>query len=267
MKKLLLCVTFMVLPLITACSSRHEENSGDKKHEMGSVEEHSDIHWGYEGAGDPQHWGDLKMEFATCKTGQSQSPINIQVDKVARADLPAIGFRYQAVPLAILNNGHTIQVNYPAGSSVKVGDESYELPQFHFHTPSEHTVDGKPFAMVAHLVHKTANGGLGVVGVLMKEGASNPVIESLWKVMPRQAGGEVQVADVTVDASELLPQDHSYYNYSGSLTTPPCSESVNWMVLKNPVEVSGGQVLALAELFKNNARPTQSLYDRVVTAN
>ncbi len=280
MKKLL-CATLIVLPLIASCSSKQGEDRNKEKHENGHLEEHSENHagdteyaaghnevqWGYEGVGEPQRWGELKAEFATCKIGQNQSPIDIQTDKVSKTELPAIEFHYKEAPLSILNNGYTIQVNYPAGSSIKVGDISYELLQFHFHTPSEHTVDGKSFAMAAHLVHKNAEGGLGVVGVLMKEGENNPAIETLWKVMPKQAGEEVQSADITIDASALLPQDHGYYNYSGSLTTPPCSESVNWMVLKTPVEVSGEQVAALMELFKNNARPVQGLHGRTVTAD
>jgi len=121
--------------------------------------------------------------------------------------------------------------------------------------------------MVAHLVHKKSDGSLGVVAVLMKEGASNPVIETLWEVMPQKAGEELQSADTSIDVSALLPEDHSYYNYSGSLTTPPCSEPVNWMVLKTPIEVSSEQVAALAALFKNNARPVQELHGRTVTTN
>ena len=276
MKKTLSTTSIMLaLVSVAACSPGHEEGGNDKKQVSTTVEqhagdkgqEHAEVHWGYEGAGAPQNWGDLKEEFVTCKTGQKQSPIDIVTSEAARADLPAIEFQYREAPLSIVNNGHTIQVNYPAGSSIRVGDAVYELLQFHFHTPSEHTVDGKPFAMVAHLVHKSAEGGLGVVGVLMKEGASNPALETLWKVMPKQAGEEVESKDMTVNASALLPEDHSYYSYSGSLTTPPCSEGVNWMVLKNPVEVSGKQVAALAALFENNARPVQELHGRTVAGN
>ncbi len=285
MKKLLFA-TFVILPLVSACSSNHEESGKEeKKHEMGHTEEHAkdhdhakehdhaddkghaEVHWGYEGAGGPEHWGDLKPEFATCKDGKSQSPIDIETSKVVKAELPAIEFHYQEAPLSVVNNGHTIKVNYPAGSSIKVGEVTYELLQFHFHTPSEHTIDGKPFAMVAHLVHKSADGGLGVVGVLMKEGASNPAIETIWKVMPKQAGEKVESSEITINASAILPENHSYYNYSGSLTTPPCTEGVNWMVLQTPIEVSKEQVAALAALFKNNARPVQPLNGREVKAN
>ncbi|HFC54420.1 MAG TPA: carbonic anhydrase family protein [Gammaproteobacteria bacterium] len=270
----------LALVSVAACSSGQDEGREEqKKHAAApSVEQHSGdtgdkdkehavAHWGYEGAGGPQHWGDLKEEFAFCKTGKKQSPIDISTSAVSKADLPAIEFHYQEAPLSMVNNGHTIQVNYPAGSSIKVGDATYELLQFHFHAPSEHTVDGKPFAMVAHLVHKSAEGNLGVVGVLMKEGNSNPALEPLWKVMPKQSGEKVDSKDITVSASALLPEDRSYYSYSGSLTTPPCSEGVSWMVLKNPVEVSTEQVAALAALFGNNARPVQELHDRTVSAN
>ncbi len=272
----LLFSTFIVLPLIVACSSEREERTSERRSEGREYAEshavdqahasgHGEVTWDYDGEDGPDYWGELKEEFTACKTGQSQSPIDIQIHRAVKEKLPAIEFHYQEAPLSILNNGHTIQVNYPAGSSIKVGDASYELVQFHFHTPSEHTINGKPFPMVAHLVHKDAAGDLGVIGVMMKEGGKNPIIDTLWKVVPKKAGEKVERTDITIDATALLPEDRSYFAYSGSLTTPPCSESVSWMVLKTPVEVSGDQVAVLASLVGNNARPVQALNGRTVT--
>ncbi|MDT8403855.1 carbonic anhydrase family protein [Sulfuriflexus sp.] len=220
--------------------------------------------WGYDGPQGPAHWGDLAAEYATCKTGKSQSPINIITAKPAQ--LAGLRFHYQATDLDIVNNGHTIQVNYAAGSSIEVGGKRYRLLQFHFHSPSEHAVDGRPYDMVAHLVHQAADGQLGVIAVLMRKGKASPVIESIWAHLPRHAGDRKQ-ADMQINITDLLPATHSYYSYTGSLTTPPCSEGVNWMVLQTPVEVSAAQIATFSNLFSGNVRPHQPLHERVIHAN
>ncbi|MCK4743697.1 MAG: carbonic anhydrase [Sulfuriflexus sp.] len=221
-------------------------------------------HWGYDGDEGPSHWGDLSHDYATCKTGKSQSPINI--DTTTTAKLANIKFNYQASAIDVVNNGHTIQVNYAKGSMLSVGGKSYTLLQFHFHSPSEHEVNGKPYDMVAHLVHQAADGQLGVIGVLMKIGKANSVIASVWDNMPTKSGGHNKV-DATLNVAELLPSNHSYYNYSGSLTTPPCSEGVNWMVLQTPVEVSTEQVAAFTSIFSKSVRPVQPGNGRLIHAN
>ncbi len=220
-------------------------------------------HWGYEGHEGPTHWGDLAAEYSTCKTGKSQSPINITAAKTAK--LADIKFSYQPSALDVVNNGHTIQVNYAAGSSIEVGGKKYKLLQFHFHSPSEHTVDGKPYDMVAHLVHQAGDGQLGVIGVLLKKGKANPVIDSIWAQLPKHAGDHKK-ADTKVNVADLLPAKHAYYNYSGSLTTPPCSEGVNWMMMQTPVEVSAEQVAAFTNIFSTSVRPVQPLHERSIHA-
>jgi carbonic anhydrase len=218
-------------------------------------------HWGYEGHEGPAHWGDLAAEYASCKTGKSQSPINITGAKSAK--LADIKFSYQPSALDVVNNGHTIQVNYAAGSSINIGGKQYKLLQFHFHSPSEHTVDGKPYDMVAHLVHQAGDGQLSVIGVLMKKGKANAVIDAIWANLPRHAGDHKR-SDTQINVAELLPASHGYYNYSGSLTTPPCSEGVNWIVLKTPVEVSAEQVAAVTNIFSTSVRPVQPLHGRSI---
>lgn len=219
-------------------------------------------HWSYSGAEGPEHWGDLEPGFATCKTGKEQSPIDIRSAK--KADLPAIQFDYHASPLRIINNGHTVQVNYAPGSYITVGGKRYELKQFHFHRPSEEEINGKHFEMVIHLVHADESGKLAVVAVLLKPGAANATIATLWKHLPKTEGPEQKFDDVQIDAAGLLPATHGYYTFSGSLTTPPCSEGVTWYVLRTPQTISTEEGAAFARVYAHNARPVQPLNGRVV---
>ena len=217
-------------------------------------------HWTYEGKEGPAAWGKLDSTFAACSIGHTQSPIDIQGAK--SADLPALKFDYKAVPLNIVDNGHTIQINYPAGSTLTVGDKTYALKQFHFHHPSEEHVNGHGYAMVAHLVHADSEGHLAVVAVLLDKGADNPLIAALWKNLPSEKGKASDVPTVTVDVNELLPADRGYFTYAGSLTTPPCSEGVTWFVLKHPSTISEGEVAAFAKVYPTNARPIQPANNR-----
>jgi carbonic anhydrase len=226
------------------------------------AQEKSPHHWNYSGPEGPEHWGDLEPAYAACKMGQHQSPIDIREAK--KSDLPPIQFDYHASPLHIVNNGHTVQVNYAPGSFISVGEKRYELKQFHFHHPSEEEINGRRFAMVIHLVHADSDGNLAVVGVLLEPGAANPVIESLWAHLPREAGPEQKFDDVQIDASGLLPFSRGYYTFTGSLTTPPCSENVSWFVLKTPLAISSEQASVFGRIYEDNARPIQPLHDRVV---
>src|SRR4051812_10031328 len=195
-------------------------------------------HWSYAGDTGPTHWAAMEKEFSTCRLGKTQSPIDIRDEKAKRADLPPIQFDYQPVPLKIIDNGHTIQVNYPPGSFITVGGKRYALQQFHFHKPSEERVNGKGYDMVAHLVHKDAQGHLAVVAVLLDGGSANPLVKTLWDNLPAQKAHESAPSAVTVNVADLLPGDKAYYTFAGSLTTPPCSEHVTWYVLKAPSAVS-----------------------------
>lgn len=226
------------------------------------AQEHPAHEWGYSGSEGPAHWGELNPEFAACKTGHHQSPINIV--HAQSADLPAIQFEYKPSALRIINNGHTIQINYAPGSFIRVGDKRYELKQFHFHHPSEETIKGKRFPMEAHLVHSDAAGNLAVVSVLLEEGDANPLVETLWGLAPKTAGPEKSDDNQQIDAAGLLPADRSYFTFAGSLTTPPCTEGVSWFVFKSPVTISKKQVETFAEIYPYDERPTQSLYGRTV---
>jgi len=219
-------------------------------------------HWSYEGATGPQNWAKLEQDFSSCKLGHQQSPIDIR--QTSKANLPALEFAYNPSPLKILDNGHTIQVNYAPGSSVAIEGKRYELLQFHFHKPSEEKINGRSYPMVAHLVHKNEEGKLAVVAVLFRKGAQNPLVQALWDALPKEKGEPQEVAGVNIDIAKLLPASQGYYNFAGSLTTPPCSEEVNWFVLKTPVEMSEAQLKRFAHVYKHNARPTQPLNGRTV---
>ncbi len=218
--------------------------------------------WGYEGREGPAYWGNLNPDYSVCRLGQQQSPIDIRNPR--KAALPPLQFAYKPAPLKIINNGHTIQINYAPGSFLTVGDKRYQLKQFHFHHPSEEQINGKPQDMVAHLVHSDSDGHLAVVAVLLKTGSANGMIEKVWDNLPRTEGKEEEVSGVEANAAALLPPAAGYYTFPGSLTTPPCSEQVTWFVLKTPTQVSAEEVAAFAKVFPHNARPTQPLNGREV---
>jgi len=221
------------------------------------------VHWGYEGHEGPENWGSLSKDFAICSSGKNQSPINLT--KTIEAKLSPIKIDYKAVPLSIINNGHTIQVNYAAGSSISLDGHTFDLLQFHFHTPSENHIDGKSFPMEGHLVHRDAEGNLGVIAVMFNEGTKNPFIDTIWQHMPKKAGSTNTVSDVSINVNDMLPVNRDYYRFNGSLTTPPCSEGVVWMVLKNASQVSKQQVNEFHTLMgHDNNRPIQPCYARPV---
>jgi carbonic anhydrase len=219
-------------------------------------------HWGYTGEAGPAHWGELSEAYHMCAQGMHQSPVDIA--NGADADAAPVAMQYQATPLKVVYNGHTVQVNYAAGSDLTVDGKTYHLAQFHFHSPSEHTQDGKPYAMEAHLVHKADDGSLAVVGVFLKEGKENPFLARIWGHLPTEVNHEMTVAGTEVNVADLLPAKKAFFNYSGSLTTPPCSEGVTWLVMDRSVEVSKAQADKFRGLIHENARPVQPLNDRKV---
>jgi carbonic anhydrase len=227
------------------------------------ADEHGAGSWSYAGATGPSSWGKVSPEYATCGVGKRQSPIDIESAQAAR--LPAIQFNYTPSPLMIVDNGHTIQVNYAPGSFIIINSQRYELVQFHFHRPSEEHVHGRGYPMVAHLVHKNAKGELAVVAVLLREGKPNSLMSTLWAHIPSEKGHVETVAGEPINVAALLPDKTGYYTFDGSLTTPPCSERVSWFVLKTPTDLSGEQVAAFAERYANNARPVQPINGRMIS--
>ena len=220
--------------------------------------------WGYIGAGAPHKWAALNPAYSTCKTGAEQSPVNI--DRFAQVALPPITAAYNPSALEVANDGRTVQVNYEPGSGFSVDGKAYELVQIQFHTPSEHYIDGAPYPMEAHFIHTAQDGSLAVIGVMMKVGVPNPTIEGIWQNVP-MAGKVKNVSGVSIDASNLMPEDKSYYTYRGSLTTPPCREGVQWYLLKDEIELSATQLKAFQAVYPVNARPIQDLGARTVSGN
>ncbi len=220
--------------------------------------------WDYEGPRGYAHWGDLDPEYAACKTGKAQSPIDIRTAE--KADLPAIRFQYTSGPLKyLINNGYTIRVNYhEAGNALLIGDKRYEMTQFHFHRPSEEYIHGKPYAMEVHLMHTASDGEIAGVVVMLEPGPANEMVQRLWDHMPKVKGSEQEIPGVAIDPAGVLPRDLSYYRYMGSSTAPPCNEGVIWVVLKTPVTVSPEQIAAFAALYPHDVRPLQPLNGRVV---
>lgn len=229
---------------------------------LGANASGTEVHWGYEGAGAPVKWGELKPEFHTCKDGVNQSPINIT--NYVDADLSDIPYDYKTGSTEILNNGHTVQVNIAAGSTIKVDGITFELKQFHFHTPSENNIHGKSFPLEAHFVHASKEGELAVVALMFKEGDENKILAKLWDKMPME-GGETHKLEIK-DVTSILPKEREYYRFNGSLTTPPCTEGVRWIVLKDSVTLSKAQKETFAKVMGHpNNRPIQKTNARLIS--
>ncbi len=218
-------------------------------------------HWDYAGGAGPESWGRMKPEFSKCSSGTRQSPIDIR-DGI-KVNLDPVQFDYKPSAFRVLDNGHTVQVNVGSGNSIAVAGRRFDLVQFHFHRPSEERIDGKQFDMVAHLVHKDIDGRLAVVAVLLDRGSAHPLVQSVWNNLPLEKGDEVATRTL-LDMNALLPTERSYFTYMGSLTTPPCSEGVLWMVMKTPMPVSTDQIGIFARLYPMNARPIQSVSGRLI---
>ena len=222
----------------------------------------AEVHWTYTGDRGPENWGELTDEFEACAEGDEQSPIDVVE---VEPDTETLGFDYEASSGTILNNGHTIQVKPSDGGSITVNDERFDLVQFHFHAPAEHKLEGATHALEIHLVHQNDDDELAVVGAFIKPGASNEALDPFWNDLPEDADEEVDLPD-DVDPADLLPLDRdAMYLYDGSLTTPPCSEGVQWILLPEAVEMSEDQIDMFRDLYDNNARPVQPLNDREVT--
>lgn len=221
-------------------------------------------HWGYEGEGSPEHWGSLGEEFKTCQTGMNQSPINI--DTTLKAHLSPLDTHYTDGPITLINNGHTIQAGLKTDTAdtITIDGTPFTLQQLHFHAPSENTVHGKHYAMEMHLVHKDATGAVAVVAVMFDKGAANTELDKLWATMPEKAEQNTKIS-TQMDLNALLPTDKTYWRFSGSLTTPPCSEGVTWIVLKHPLTLSAAQLEKFSHtMHHDNNRPVQPLNGRVV---
>lgn len=221
-------------------------------------------HWGYEGKESPEHWGEIDEAYKTCQTGMNQSPVNI--DATLKAQLAPLLTHYTDGPVTLLNNGHTLQATMKRGApdSITLDNVTYTLQQFHFHAPSENTVHGKHYAMEMHLVHVNAEGEIAVVAVMFDKGEANEALEDLWRNIPSVVDQSTTLKH-NLDINRLLPADKTYWRFSGSLTTPPCSEGVTWLILKHPLTLSASQQEKFTHtMHHENNRPVQPLHGRIV---
>lgn len=241
--------------LVAACGDDPHWYFADADHEHHAA-------WSYQGDTGPEHWGDLDSAYRLARTGRSQSPIDIRPAAAISVPLPRTRFRYTPEPATFLNNGHTLQHNEAPGSWLEIDDERYALKQFHFHTPSEHSIDGALLDAEIHLVHQGASGEAVVVAILVRSGAKNRALEGVRGTLPRE--GSTKTLTGSIDPAELLPESHRLFRYTGSFTTPPCTENVEWFVLEQPIEASAEGIEELNALVGNNNRPTQPLHGRKV---
>ncbi|HEX6891724.1 MAG TPA: carbonic anhydrase family protein [Chryseolinea sp.] len=230
------------------------------------------VHWGYSGDVDPSHWGSLTPVYAACGEGKNQSPIDIISKSESGSPNLSLDYKTSSLKIAhhehvddILDNGHTIQVTVEEGSSFTLNDRTYNLKQFHFHTPSEHTVDGKHFPLEMHWVHQSSDGSFGVIGLLFEEGKANDNFAKIIEHMPSLPGESTHFTDVKLDLNVHVPKNISAYHYIGSFTTPPCTENVEWLILRNKFTLSKGQIEAFSSRLKNNNRPVQAMNGRKLT--
>jgi len=246
-----------------AIGQEPSKDAGSKHSYFSKTEHRHAAKWSYLGDTGPTHWGDLSKAYILAKTGKHQSPINIPANRSATKDLPELKFEYQKEWLVVVNNGHTIQHNERPGSFLHIGDKKYALEQFHVHTPSEHTIEGKQYGGEIHFVHKSSAGEIAVVAVLVKNDITGrsklPPLQ-----IPSLSGGKTVAYRGFHNPAVMFPEDKEYFEYQGSFTTPPCTEGVRWIVLTTPISVDHRNLEHFHKVLGNNNRPTQPLNDRVV---
>ena len=220
------------------------------------------VHWGYVGESGPKHWGELSEDYTACGLGKNQSPINIETDGAVPAKLGPLVLDYRGKTTEVINNGHTIQLAVEPGSTLRVEGHEYQLLQFHFHSSSEHSIDGEVFPLELHFVHQNSAGELAVVGVLFRLGEENERIKRIGEAAPREAGS----APLAIKLTDILPVTEvaDYYRYNGSLTTPPCTEGLRWYVYPSIATVSSQQIAEYIELIGYDARGIQPHNARMV---
>ncbi|WP_252502799.1 carbonic anhydrase [Sporosarcina sp. Marseille-Q4943] len=251
----------------TATSEKEKETvTVTKENEETESDDTTNMQWSYDEETGPDKWGELDPTFSACTEGNEQSPINIEFSQVKTSEeLDNFKIQYEPTNFSIINNGHSVQANpaTPSNSIIVEGTE-YKLAQFHFHTPSEHQINGQNMDMELHLVHQDTDGGLAVLGLMIKEGKENEKLAPIWDLLPmNETENDIELNE-TIDLQALLPSDQTTYYYNGSLTTPPCSEKVKWIVFEEPIEMSKEQIQAYQLNFPENQRPVQPLNEREI---
>ncbi|MFB5661514.1 carbonic anhydrase [Alteribacillus sp. HJP-4] len=249
------------LPLSACQEGTKETNSPGEEEEAAE--------WSYEGNSGPEYWGELDSDYSTCVDGREQSPINIEFSDVSQdEELESIDINYQPAAYTLVHNGHTIQAeNSIEYNNIIVNDTEYTLDHFHFHTPSEHLFNEEHYEMEMHLVHENEKGETAVLGVMIQEGETNEELSAAWNNLPASESREEVAINDPIDLQALLPQKNTTFHYNGSLTTPPCSEEVEWIIYKQPIAMSQEQIKDFQEIFPDNHRHEQDLNEREVIEN
>jgi carbonic anhydrase len=272
------CVAILFLECnpgtVKEVSNNQPDSSATAKDSHAEKQSARPVHWTYSGEDGPENWASLSPVYAACGQGRSQSPVDLGVSVTHGKVNMELNYKTTSLNIAhnelvddIIDNGHTIQITAQPGSILKLGDKVYHLKQLHFHTPSEHTLDGKHLLMEMHMVHQSDDGKLAVVGVLIEEGAENRNIAKIIPYLPNAPGETKHLADVHIELNLQIPANREAYHYIGSLTTPPCSENVEWLVLKQKLKFSAAQIQAFSSRIHNNSRPVQPLNDRKIVVD
>lgn len=229
---------------------------------LGSAQVMADSQWQYSGDKGPENWGELSDDYSICALGVNQSPIDIRGP--IEAEVPPLQVDYGPDAERIVNNGHTLMVEVAPGSQISMGEKTFALKQYHFHTPGENLIEGQSYPLEAHLVHANDQGNLAVIGVMFEQGEANTALEQLLADLPAETGSTRSLSE-PLNTVELLPEERSYYHFNGSLTTPPCTEGVHWFVMKEPLTASSEQIEALSDVMPHpNNRPVQPVNARPV---
>jgi len=272
------CVAFFFIACnsgkVKEVSNSDADSSATTKDSHVEKESARPVHWTYSGEDGPEHWASLSPVYALCGEGHSQSPVDLGASVTHGKVNMELDYKRTSLNIAhnelvddIIDNGHTIQITAQPGSTLKLNDKVYHLKQLHFHTPSEHTLDGKHLPMEMHMVHQSDDGKLAVVGVLIEEGLPNKNIAKIIPYLPKAPGESKHLADIHIELNLQIPVNREAYHYTGSLTTPPCSENVEWLVLKEKLKFSAEQIKAFSMRMHNNSRPVQPLNGRKIVVD
>ena len=257
--------------ILMACSQQETETNEPEEATVTEAKEQEEqelqtAYWSYTGEEGPESWGHLDESYAACVNGSEQSPINIEASQVkADGEMEDVDTQYEPTTFSVMNNGHTIQANTVSENNKMIlGEAEYRLVQFHFHTPSEHQFNGQPYAMELHLVHQNENSQLAVLGLMIQEGKKNENLQAVWDMLPKEKTEQDLPIGEPINLEALLPEADSFFHYDGSLTTPPCTEDVKWVVFEQPIEMSKEQIEAFQQIFPANHRPVQPLNEREI---
>ncbi len=243
-------------------SSHGEKNNAKPDAKPDAKSAHGATHWEYAGELGPDNWHTLSPDFSACQAGQEQSPINLSERISKKKKRPQLSLSYSPSSGGVLDNGHTIQINVKGENVLKLGENLYNLAQFHFHSPSEHQLNKISYPLEFHFVHKSEAGKLAVLGVLVQEGEANSEIETILANLPAEQNKENPIVKSLFNPMKFFPEPQNYFSYPGSLTTPPCGEKVAWQVMRKPITMSAKQIESFTEIYAQNARPTQDLKQR-----